>query len=116
MSDFQQVGFVSRGSDYMATYRFAEDEPFFILTYDGTETPIPFETSISAMRAARERLNQQRWVNEPVEHEATPVDVLGLSEWREAKAKERAETEIIVRTGEFRPFKVETKKRKKVKA
>lgn len=99
----------------MATYRFEEDEPFFILTKDGTEEAILFETSIEATRAGMERLKQQRRVDEPKPRERAPVDVLGLAAWREQKAKERAETELIVRTGEFCPVKVEVKRKRKIK-
>lgn len=99
----------------MATYRFLESEPFFILTHEKSDQPIMFETAIEATRAAMERIKQQRRVSEPEPQETLPADILGLAAWREEKARERAETELIVKTGDFCPVKVEFKrKRKKV--
>lgn len=110
MADFE-FSQISMPGGYAGLYR-CGDEPFNVLLgADGR--PALFETSLQAIRAAREHATPK------ASPQGTPkvsdaVDVLGVAEWRYQKAEAYAEGQLIRKTGSFRPFVVEKKKGKKI--
>jgi hypothetical protein len=108
MADFE-FSQISMPGGYAGLYR-CGDEPFNVLLREDGR-PALFETSLQAIRAAREHV---RPVPAPKTPEQRSVDVLGLDDWRRKKAEAYAEGQLIRKTGSFRPFVVEKKRGKKV--
>jgi hypothetical protein len=108
MSDFE-FSQISMPGGYAGLWR-AGSEPFNVLLGDDGR-PLMFETSLQAIRAAKEHVR-------PVPAPMTPVnrtiDVLGVQNWRREKADAYAEGQLIRKTGSFRPFTIERKKGKKI--
>lgn len=108
MGEEFEFNHVSMPGGYAGLYR-AGNEPFNVLLGEDGR-PALFETSLQAIRAAKEHVTPK------VTPKGTPkvADVLGVQDWRREKAEAYAEGQLIRKTGSFRPFVVERKKGKKV--
>lgn len=106
--DAPEFSFIAMPSGYAGLFRASETMPFEVLLgADGR--PQIFETSIKAIRAARAHLTPDR----PPKTEQRQEDILGIKQWLMRKASETAESVAIKRTGSFKPFVVERKRKGK---
>lgn len=106
--DAPEFSFISMPDGYAGLYRHAPAVPFEVLLgSDGR--PQIFETSMQAIRAAKAHLAPKR-AEKIVE---SPEDILGVKQWLMAKAAETAQSVTIKRTGSFKPFVVERKRKGK---
>lgn len=109
MSQEFQFSTISMACGYAGLYR-QGDEPFNVLVGDDGR-PVMFETSLQAIRAARERVLPPPAVQRPP---SAPIDLLGVADWRQEKAAAFATGQLIRKTGSFRPFVVERKGKRRV--
>ena len=103
-----EFSFISMSSGYAGLYRAASTIPFEVLLgADGK--PQIFETSILAVRAAKDHLTPKK-VEKKTQRQR---DILGVKQWLMGKASETAESIAIKRAGSFKPFVVERKRKGK---
>lgn len=106
--DTPEFNFISMPGGYAGLYRLAPTAPFEVLL-GGDGRPQVFETSMQAIRAARAHIAPA-----PTKEIAQAQDdILGVKQWLTKKASETAESITIKRTGSFRPFVVERKRKGK---
>lgn len=105
MSAEFEFNHISMPGGYAGLWR-AGDEPFNVLLGDNGR-PALFETSLQAIRAAKDHVRPPIVPQGPA---AAPIDVLGVEAWRREKVSAYAEGQLIRKTGSFRPFTVEHRK------
>jgi hypothetical protein len=106
--DSPEFSFISMPGGYAGLYRASPAIPFEVLL-GGDGRPKIFETSILAVRAAKDHLAPKK----PVKIDQRQHDILGVKQWLMGKASETAESITIKRAGSFRPFVVERKRKGK---
>lgn len=106
-----QFSHFSLAGGYAGLYRSSETEPYEIIVDPETGRRALFETSIKAERAARDFVAALH--AKPAKREPDRPDVLEVAKWKDAKATIYAESQLIRRTGEFKPFTVERRRRGK---
>lgn len=106
--DAPEFSFISMPGGYAGLYRATPTIPFEVLLgSDGR--PRIFETSMQAIRAAKDHLAPKKVDNN---HKGND-DILGVKQWLMRKASETAQSVTIKRAGSFKPFVVERKRKGK---
>lgn len=106
--DTPEFSFISMPDGYLGLFRASASIPFEVLL-GGDGRPQIFETSILAVRAAKDHLAPKK----AVKIDQRQPDILGVKQWLAGKASETAESITIKRAGSFKPFVVERKRKGK---
>jgi len=106
--DAPEFSFIAMPTGYAGLYRASPTIPFEVLLgADGK--PQIFETSILAVRAAKDHITPKKVEKKTKRQD----DILGVRQWLMRKASETAESITMKRAGSFRPFVVERKRKGK---